>query len=352
MLIPPRYAITQAFRTIHASAAHTGTERHWLQWGRKGVLSGRLDVKRLEEDIRSGPTSASLTCMTSVSRRRLGKPATTFNIGRLVADRFVTYDDKIGWGAEQQVLVLRREVIEARGDHLEERSSPSGIAISRHALERLYERERCDHCTIHKRILSDLAEADRTLAFAIAAGLFVKGEPYQRNACTVLPLGQGLLYVRNGGVATKAGTNPTSRYVVGAKGIYSKPVVGDRARCVDIGRLGGIPVEGHLLAIGMTYLSSDMLFLEQEAYAALFHQEALKHDLCALTSETGRSWLPHEKQSPGARIEVDERLRYLLSRIVQPKPPGPLCLSIGWTGSDDPRSCGGKRPLADCGDMQ
>lgn len=335
--IPSRYAVSQAFRTIYASAALNGTDVHWLQWARKGVASRRLDIEALARDIQHGPTSSSLTCMVRTDGRRLGRRATTFNVGRLVADRFVSYEEGRGWGADQQVLVLRRETIEARADHLEERSSPSGIAVTRHALERLYEREGCDQCVIHKRMLCDLAEADHTLAFAVAAGLFVKGDPLDVDACTVLPVGQGLLYVRNAGIAMRAGTNPASRYVVVSRGVHSKPVISDPDRHIPVSRLGHMEVDGHLLAMGMTYLSSDLLYLEQHAYAALFKAEAAKHDLATLAAEAGRTWLPHEKRPVSMHIEVDPRLRYLLSQIVQPKPPGHMCLSIGWSGSDDPR---------------
>lgn len=341
--IPSRHAINQAFRTIYSSTALNGSDRHWLMWAKQGVGNRRLDVDAVARDVSSGPTSVSLTGFQRSDRKRLGRKSSTFHVGRLVADRFVSYDPVEGWGADQQVLVLRRETIEARPDYLEERSSPSGIAITRHALERLYERERCDHCDIHGRILVDLAEADRTLAFAVAAGLFVQGDALHRDASTVLPLGKGLLYVRNIAVAMRAGTNPVSRYVVQKRGVLSMPVMGDPERRLPLGRLGRIDVDGHLIAMGMTYLSPGLLYLEQEAYSALFRKEAERFDLSALAADAGRTWLPHEKRPCPQRIEVAPRLRYLLSQIVQAKPPGKVCMSIGWTGSDDPRSNGEKR---------
>ena len=323
-------------RTIDAASACNGSDDHWLQTSRDGIARKRLDVATVEKAIREGPSASSLTSFERIDGRRLGRPSSTFRIGRLVADRFLARM-RSGWGPQQDVLVLRRETVEARADHLEERSSPSGIAVTRHALERLYEREQCCHAEIHARLLDDLAEADRTLAFAVASGLFVRGGPRACDAYTVLPLGSGLLVVRNVVVAMQAGRSPITRYVVGRRGVSSLPVATDPHRRVDLDHMDGMAVDGHLLALGITYLSSDILFLEQHAYAALFHREAARFDLAAIAADDGRTWLPHEKRPAPMAIEADPRLHYLLSQIVGAKPPGMPCLSIGWNGRDDPR---------------
>jgi hypothetical protein len=333
VIIPSRHAINQAFRTIHSSSDVNGTDRHWLSTFRPSVLRQRLCVDALERDLVGGVTATSLTGMRRTDGRRLGKPQTTFDIGRLVPDRFVIHDRRMGWtGEEQAVVVLRRETVIARRNHLEERSSPSGIAVTRHALERLYERERCDHDGIHERILRDLGEADHTLAFAVAAGLFACGGPMERDAYTMLPLGRGMLIVRNMAIAMYPGTSPVTRYSVEKMGIMSLPVANDRQRRLSIAPIAGMAVEGHLLAVGVTYLSPDLLRIEQTAYNALFRREAARFDLADIAADAGRTWLHHERRVEPARIEVDPRLHYLLSQIAPPRAPGRTCLSVGWAG--------------------
>lgn len=331
--IPARYAVSQAMRDIHASARCNGSDDHWLQRAQGAVSKRLLRADDVERDMLHGPTATSLTTFRRDDGRRLGLPHSTFSVGRLVADRFVQASDA-GWGHVQEVVVLRRETVDVRRNHLEERSSPSGLAVARHALERLYERERLDHGSIRPRLLEDLADADRALAFATAAGLFVHGRPFDRDAYTILPLGGGLLIARNVAVAMRKGSVPSTRYVVGRHGVTSQPVATGGPRSLDMGTLHGMPVEGHLLALGMTYLSEDLLYLEQHAYAAAFHREAARHDLDALVAEAGRTWLAHETRPPSPVIKIDGRLRYLLSQIIVPKPPGLACLSIGWSGED------------------
>lgn len=331
--IPARHAISQALRVIHSSTDLNGMDGHWMNDFRPSALKGRMDVDALEADLRAGPTATSLTGLVRRDGRRLGKPQSMFHVGRLVTDRFVMHDGDRGWTAgEQQVVVLRRETVQARRDHLEERSSPSGIAITRHALERLYEREGCGHGDIHARILKDLAEADRTLAFAVAAGLFAHGGAMERDAYTMLPLGQGMLIVRNMVIAMNAGTSPVTRYGVNKAGVVSMPIADDRTRRVRVAPVNGVEFEGHLLAMGVTYLSPDLLRLEQAAYMGLFRKEAARYDLDEIAADAGRTWLRHEQRVEPDGIHVDPRLHYLLSQISPPRAPGRTCLSIGWTG--------------------
>jgi hypothetical protein len=338
-LIPARYAISQSFRSIQASADINGTDGHWMNIFRPDVLRRRLRVDALQQEIMHGATATSLTSFVRRDGRRLGRPQSIFHIGRLVADRFLMHDPVEGWtGEDQRVLVLRRETVHARSDHLEERSSPSGITISRHALERLYERERCGHEHIHRRILADLAEADQTLSFAVAAGLFTCGGPLERDACTMLPLGDGLLVVRNVTVCMKTGLSPATRYCVGKAGIVSHPVARDAARAISMSPLSGTAVDGHVMAMGMTYLSHEILRLEQSAYMTLFREEIAKVDLDEIAADAGRTWLQHERRRDTPAIEASPRLHYLLSQIAPPRAPGRACLSIGWTGSGDPRT--------------
>tara|TARA_B100000953_G_C18023548_1_gene421221 strand:- start:976 stop:2052 length:1077 start_codon:yes stop_codon:yes gene_type:complete len=337
-VLPPHYAINKALAAIYNSQKIRGSDEHWL-WGfAPAVAAGRLDLEDLSRNIESGPTScATMTCERSTSRKA-GKPAVDFTVTKLVPDRFRAHRANEGWGEQLEVVVVRKDEIHARKNYLEERSAVSGLSVCRHALERYYEREHHSHNDIHARILKDMADVDRKLGLAVAAGLFCNGDPFSPGAVTVLPLGEGLIIVRNTVIMAEKGWRPSSRAVRKKRVLLATPTDVDPCRSLKPFVVDGNPAEGFLMAMGVTYISNDIMRLEQRAYTSLFRAEAQKHDLALLGKDMGRTWLAHETKPPIPSIEVHPRLSYLLSQIVGAGRQWPLWYAMGWNRSDDPKA--------------
>ena len=337
-VLPAHYAITAALNAMHDAQAIRGTNDHWLWNCASSVASGRLDLEDLAKQIETGPTSrAVMTCRREDSRK-VGKPAMDHVLTKLVPDRFRAHRDRTGWGEELQVVVVRKDAIHARSNFVEERSAVSGLAVCRHALERYYERERLSHSEIEARILRDLADVDRRLAFAVASGLFCNGDACSPGAVTVLPLGEGLLIVRNAVILADEGWRPSSRAVRKKRSFFGTPTDIDPQRSLNGLSVDGRSAEGFVMAMGVTYLSERILRLEQRAYAALFRSESGKHDLDAIGCDMGRTWLAHERRPPVPTVNADPYLRYLLSQIVGAGRKWPLWYAMGWTRHEDPLS--------------
>lgn len=335
-VLPSHYAINAAMAEMHSSQKVRGTNDHWL-WGfAPAVATGRLDFAAFSHDIENGAAAcATMTCKRQETRKA-GKPALDYTITKLVPDRFRAHRELTGWGEELEVVVVRKDEIHARKNYLEERSAVSGLAVCRHALERFYQREHLSHEEIRSRILSDMASVDRQLAFAVASGLFCHGHAYTPNAVTVLPLGDGLLVVRNAVIVADEGWRPSVRIVRKKRSLLTTPTDIDPCRSMEPFTRDGKRSEGFLMAMGVTYLSSDILRLEQRAYASLFHAEAEKHDLEDLGKNMGRTWLAHEAKAQIPSIEIDPRLRFLLSQIVNSGKAWPFWYAMGWTRHSDP----------------
>lgn len=337
-VLPAFFAINAALKAIHNAQDIRGTADHWL-WGfAPSVAAGRLDLNALSKDIESGPTSCATMTFERRLSRKAGKPAVDFTVTKLVPDRFRAHRTGEGWGEQLEVVVVRKDEIHARKNYLEERSSVSGLSVCRHALERYYEREHHSHNDIHARILKDMADADRQLGFAVAAGLFCNGNPFSPGAVTVLPLGEGLIIVRNTVIMAEKGWRPSSRAVRKKRMLLATPTDVDPCRSLKSFMVDGSPAEGFLMAMGVTYISNDIMRLEQRAYTSLFRAEAQKHDLASLGKDMGRTWLAHETKPAIPSIEVHPRLSYLLSQIVGAGKQWPLWYAMGWNRSDDPKA--------------
>lgn len=336
-IVPAKYAVRQLFRDIAGANNIKISDNEWLRESCLNAAAKRLNLDRVEEDVRYGVLSSSIADVRRYDRKRLGKPAMKIVLGRLVADVLVEQDGET-WGEEHKVLILRQEVIEARKDYLEQRSALTGLAVTQHALERLYEREDCCQNDILQRVRDDVGCAAGTLAFATAAGVSLRGKLTDVGSSTVIPVGNGLLVVRNILVATSKGTSHTTRMVACKNGFLSTVVDHRRPRLVNIPPLMGMEVQGHVVSMGITYLSEDLLHIEQKAYAAMFRTEMEKHDVQAISEQMNQVRMQHEKLPEMPQIQVSDRLHYLLSQIMVPKRSLAPVYAIGWDGWADPRA--------------
>ncbi len=336
-IVPAKYAVRQLFRDIAGANNIKISDNEWLRESCINAAAKRLNLDQVEENVRYGVLSPSVADVRRYDRKRLGKPAMKLVFGRLVADVLVEQDGE-SWGEEHKVLILRQEVIEARKDYLEQRSALTGLAVTQHALGRLYEREDCCQNDILQRVRDDIGCAAGALAFATAAGISLRGRLTDVGSSTVLPVGDGLMVVRNILVATTKGTGHTTRMIACKNGFLSTAVDHRRPRLVDIPSVMGREVQGHVVSMGVTYLSEDLLHIEQKAYAALFRAEMEKYDVQAISEQMNQVRMPHEKLPETLQINVSDRLHYLLSQIMVPKRSQAPVYAIGWEGWSDPRT--------------
>ncbi len=337
MVVPAKYAIRQLFRDIAGVNNIKSDDNKWLLESCRNAAAKRLSLDRLEEYVRHGVLSPSVSDVRRYDHRRLGKPSMKLVLGRLVADVLVEQNG-VEWGEEHKVLILRQEVLEARKDYLEQRSALTGLAVTQHALERLYQREDCCQSDILQRVRDDVGCAAGALAFATAAGISLRGRLCEPGASTVLPIGNGLMVVRNMLVATTKGTSHTTRMIACKNGFLSTIVDHRRKRLVSLPPVMGLEVQGHVVSMGITYLSEDLLHIEQKAYAAMFREEMEKHDIQAISEQMNQVRLSHEKLPELPQINVSDRLHYLLSQVMVPKPGLAPVYAIGWDGWSDPRT--------------
>ncbi len=333
---PAHYAIRKALSDMFAPYQMRGTAEHWL-WPNEGSPNiGHFDMAETIEKIEHGPLIANQLSSRRTDSRVRGKPCVSFQRTYLIPDTFRSFNQDEGWGGTVDVVVARKEEIHLRKGYMEERSAVSGLTVCKHALERFYEREGCCQRTIKDRILHDLAQVDRYLAFATAGNVFALGNSYDPNAITLVPLGEGMLVIRNAIIAVHGLSPPATRFVRKKRNLFSTMTVADPLRSFDVDDIDGNKVNGFLMAMGATYLSEDILFLEQRAYLDLFKAEAAKFDLEDLSSNMGRTWMAHEKVPEPSKIEVNWRLPYLLSQISGTVRHWPLWYSIGWNKHNDP----------------
>lgn len=331
--IPSRNVVNQAFRTIF-SAQKAGVD--WKYSLHDAVAKKMVNPDIVWNTIRDGVDGQDILCMERTERRRLGKPATRIDLVRVTPDRFLEYDGG-KWGVENEVLVMRRETVDIRKDHIEERSVPSGLAVTRHALERIYEREKCSHEDFIDKLRADLTHADRTLSFARSANLFKHGGRNDTHGVTLLPLGKGLMVVRNIVVAVESTMNPCYRKEVGRRHVIRHRAFVDPSWSCQIEDMQGRPVTGYRMSLGVTYVSQEMLTDEQMAYASLFRREMERVDLEKLSASRERMWMPHQGVAEEPTIELNGRLHYLLGLLTRPRVVGGLRMSLGWVPKDDPR---------------
>lgn len=338
IVIPSNYATSHMIRNVAISNDNSRGKHHWLAKHGKAARTKRINIEDVVDDITNGSRKTTLVGTRCEYGRKLGKPFARIITGRLVADEVVGYFGEYKWGPRHKILILRRELLEIRKDHIEEQSTLTGFAISKHALERMYERENCTHHDISSKICSDIEHVSEYLAFAMRSRICTHGQPDNKGTDFIIPVGDGLMIVRNVVIMIEKDCNPASRLIPSRDGrMLEMPICQNSERMVAIDPIGKIKVQGHIMALGMTYLSFDMLSLEQVAYRELFIEEASRHDLTKISDETYSIKMMHHKNRVLEDLKISERLRYLFGVIVRPRPQSYPYLAIGWNGDNDIR---------------
>lgn len=328
--VPARYAMNALLRDVSAIWDEGRTD-YWTQGIVDMVERGRVTDAGIEEALaRIDPRI--LLWQSRMEGRRLGRPA---NIHEIVRMQPVGIRPREG-GEDRRIIVLRRDVLSPRDREVDVRTGNLGIAIARHAVERLHEREACLPNQLLERLRRDMRHLARTVAFARAAGL-VKGakgrDPDDRRIlpgdATMVPMGKGALVVEAHRIDVTGYTQRRSLVKRPATKLTSGTPDAD-VTC-EAPPMDGLPARGLVEMVGVTYLADDMLRLDQRDYLALFEDAMEAVDCDAIVARCGQVVLPHERREPFPRVEgVSPKLVQLLRENVKRNPR-----HVVWRGAGD-----------------
>ena len=323
--IPARYALNALLREI-SSIWNEDQANYWTHAIVEMVKSGRVTIAGIEGAIdRVDPRI--VVSMTRRDGRRLGKPQPVFDMVRMQLSNVVPRDALPGANL-RQILMLRRDVIAPRGKEVDIRSGGLGVAIDRHAIERLYERENCTPGELLDRLRSDLSRLAGDVAYARAAGLIKrrKGSGDDRTdirpgEMALVPMGAGVLVME---ALQLDVTGITARRVL-VRQPESRITAAqhDQETTVPARPMDGKPAIGLIVMTGITYLADDMLRMGQRDYLALYEDMTEHVDRDALGNSLGRVFLPHERRPPAPSMppQNDRMMRLLRENVNRNKKP-------------------------------
>lgn len=318
--IPARYALNTALRRMRA-IWDEGREDYWtreiVSMVKKRQVTGdgvEAAVRTIDPDI--------VVSMDVTKGRRLGRPSRIIDMIRM-QPMTLTARDQSGAGT-REIILLRRDLITQRDQEIEVRSGDVGIALDRHAAERIYQRERCTHDEIVKRLRDDLRGMVRAIAFCRASRIINGWEAdgtsgsIRPGAAAFVPMGAGALIVE--AMQVDVAANTSRRTLVKRPASTLKIARNDPGIVLPAAAVDGHDAVGIVQMVGMTYLSDDLLRPEQRDYLALF-EDAMeeagdKVDMAARI--LGSVAMAHEP-APALPVmpEPGERIINLLRRNVR-----------------------------------
>jgi len=269
-----------------------------------------------------------LLSYTRINGKRLGKSIVLLN-GFLV---FSTEIEHIQSGRVEEVLAPVRFVHRIERDRDAFELAHANIFITRHALERLYEREGLPTGGVPEAIRETITDLRHNLAFAISNELRI-GNPPEMVNCTddsfqigmssmLVPFGAGLLVIETGLYLARREIPINTRFEARRSGIIPKgdPVSNKMARDVT----KWFPeATGHINHTGRTYLSRDILRPEQVEYLDAFKAEISKVDINTIATELFDGLDQHKakknRQSKDVQREnsLDTKLHSLLPKCLK-----------------------------------
>lgn len=325
--IPARNAINTLARQMRDAAKWGPT--HWTARLFLLLQAGRLTPDLAHAELVDAMGAQTIVRLLRHDRIRLGKKVTTFDVLQMHAGTIMPRDDaamerddfepkRIGEGNE--VFQIWREVIDIRQREKTHMSAFTGIIIGRHAVERLYDRERLRHDEIGGRLLEDVGDLVATMCFAKAAGLMHHGtanrspyDGYAPGAVGMVPFGDGLMITGNRSLIV---TETAKRWVSKRDGYRDVKAAVHPKEILPTRQVEGGEIFGRLTTMGLTYLSRDLLRPEQVRYITLFREAMVGHDIDAIVDQAGRGYMPHERPQEVITVEVDEELHRILRRNV------------------------------------
>lgn len=323
-LVPARYAINAAFKEMYDIWDEDRSD-YWMRRLTHLVLGGKVNADNVETIINSIDSRIRVSLERRIVKR-VGKIETLFDLIRMQPLKIISRK-KEEKTERKELIILRRDIISLKKRGIDIRSGYVGIALDRHAIERLYEREKLTCHGILDRLRSDMHQLIRHVAFARAAKLIkcarIGGQPLNPGNVTFLPMGNGALIVEalqidcNGFVGR--------RTLIGKKDVsitvaHHHPEMRYPADPID-----KMPTEGIIKMTGTTYLSDDLLRPDQRDCLALFEDALEDVDTDALMALMGMVTLPHESHQdwPPTDVNSDKMMRLMRENVKRNKQAAP-----------------------------
>lgn len=270
--IGSRHAVRDYLRRIDASYAHPIDSPH--DWFGQMLAGYR---KRMTPAIRDaalstmtdGPGSASILRLTRSTGRRLGKEIVSIVAMRAHHATIAPVGEGAPADRSDEIVMLWRETYDVGIDRLDMVTGPTHLALTRHALERIHQREGCMTGEIDAKIKEQIVDADRNMAFAAATGLCLGGcdGEIRPGSTLLIPLADSLLIVEARCVVTK---DFAVRLVVKKGVVQQRTVEMNANNALTLRDPEGREALVALMHTARTYLTSEILRPEQREYRDLF----------------------------------------------------------------------------------
>lgn len=320
--IPAKYIINTYFRDIASRSL-------WFTEG-KHPCQIAMNSKDAPNGYERGLHDAG-NRVIRYERRRARKfdKAVEFDCLYVQAERFLrTRDNGKSWEMANDAIVLRRSQAIVRPRKIDYCSVPAGMMLTRHTLERIYERKHLNNATFGDELKRMLSEVELRFSFALASNLFVGGNANQARAETMIPIDGGMIIFRNTHVVLENRGDPCYGARIIPAGYLEKPVVSD-SQFRGQTKLWGLEANTFIIAYGATFISEDLMNNEQRAYVAEFEREYGKINACDIALRVGSRRYSHQKQIEIQPIEISQRLRYLIAVNTRAH-VADVHMAIGW----------------------
>lgn len=314
--VGPRHAVTDYLRRMrHVMKTHILDEPDGWPIKAAKLTSARMPrdaAARLRDCIENGPHGAQVVNVTQTEGRSLGKPLTKMQILRVwpTGATWCTMPNLVDHHREEW-LIIQRDTVEVKHDRIDVRMDPYGFAMTRHALERIHEREHCPTGGIDDEMRKRIVDIHPKLAIAFGLQMFVHPESPTGKITTMVPFGDGLAILERRSVASvdnrSEGIADVLRVTMRhGKSRLREEMHGDInvARHVSGDKVATI----HHIWVVVTYISVDMLRPGQLAYLRLSEElNSLVNGrafAAVLWDTDGRMTQMRQRAAKDLRIEV------------------------------------------------
>lgn len=278
--VGPFYGVQDYIKKINRSWSTGMEEAPWVlaaQACHKARVPPRIAANFIIDKMMDEDVSEAIMSHELYEGRRLGKPFVEID---LQLGQAAVLTQRIGDNPRKEEAITNFDLLlHIEGDRTIGTLAPGRIAITRHALERLYERENIPTGGLWAEIRQTIASVRRRIALAVEAGISLNELPDARNlartrgsstcAVQLVPCSSGLLIVEVVYCVMMRDEYPVARLDTRKGGTFSRspPQFHPSIECRNI---KGVDFITGPLHIGRTYLSWDILRDEQKEYLDRF----------------------------------------------------------------------------------
>ena len=306
--VGPRYGISDYLRKVDAAWNVTPREAPWV-YAAEAAMKKRLPSDRaidlILEGFGKGNNADAVIVTGSDSGTKLRKPFHSLSghvVQHVTFSRHVSKEDE-DYDPQTSIfnqtdrveagLILHDFNVVAQPKKICGQIVVGHLGFSRHALERIYEREHVDTGRMHQTISQIISDIRMGLAFSIHHDLAVgkmpditkmigeDAEHASTHAVELVPCGNGLVLVEAIVCLMLRSPQDSTNLITIRKGTFQKAVVKTNDRVVTVCG-GGQEISIVPLQLARTYLSEDILRPEQIAYRDLFREIMRDADMKAI----------------------------------------------------------------------